>query len=181
MESSSASDSPSSRDSDQASYFYVVWPEETVTTVSGNGSGEPCSSPQRTAVQQHHHRHHPYAPRPSGAHEHRESEHHHRHYHSKQLQPNAASPPRSSEPGVTSAGAARSQMLSAAGRSPVAISATGHAQPLPSSVVVSPDRGIAGLSALGRTAVDTHRTGGTHSCTSCQSKQPARLHYCINV
>ena len=41
MESVSAIERSNSRESDQASYFYVVWPEETVTTISGAGSLDP--------------------------------------------------------------------------------------------------------------------------------------------
>lgn len=52
MESVSAIERSNSRESDQASYFYVVWPEETVTTFSAAGTLDPTlgsSQVQRTA------------------------------------------------------------------------------------------------------------------------------------
>lgn len=44
MESASAVERSNSRESDQASYFYVVWPEETVTTISAAGTLDPTLS-----------------------------------------------------------------------------------------------------------------------------------------
>ena len=46
MENANTVDRSNSREGDQASYFYVVWPEETVTTISAAGALDPtlCGS-----------------------------------------------------------------------------------------------------------------------------------------
>ena len=47
MENANSVERSNSREGDQASYFYVVWPEETVTTLSASGSLDPTLSAQR--------------------------------------------------------------------------------------------------------------------------------------
>ena len=47
MENANSVERSNSREGDQASYFYVVWPEETVTTISASGVLDSTLSAQR--------------------------------------------------------------------------------------------------------------------------------------
>ena len=47
MENANSVERSNSRERDQASYFYVVWPEETVTTISASGALDPTLCAQR--------------------------------------------------------------------------------------------------------------------------------------
>ena len=170
MESVNTSETPSSRESDQASYFYVVWPEETVTTVSATGALEQCRSPQRPIGSQNNHQHN------HSHHQHRQNGHQEKKEQEQHQQSSTLSPV--SEMEISTISVPRSipsPVLSVAGHPQVQISAAVQTQPQ-TSAAMPPERNTNGYGAQ----VEAKHTSGMY-CISVgprcinQLVQPCRI------